>query len=82
MNIKILKEKKNGIYDFLSGVSVDESTKFFNLKIKENLEFYKDLIYFFEYAAASYGWPLYVYRSPFGCLNLLPNIKLVFYFLI
>ena len=62
-------------FDYLSGVSITESTKFFSLGVKENLDFYNDLIYFYDYAAASYGWPLYMYRSKFACFKLLPNIK-------
>jgi sn1-specific diacylglycerol lipase len=55
-------------------VPVTQKTKFFNLNIKEEFDLYRDLIYFSDYAAASYGWPFYIYRSRCACLKLLPNI--------
>jgi hypothetical protein len=54
---------------------VTQETKFFNLSNKSELELYQELIYFSDYAAASYGWPFYVYRSRCACLKLLPNIR-------
>lgn len=59
----------------MSGVPVTGSTKFFNLNDKRNLSLYKETIYFFDYAAASYGWPFYAYRDHFACFKLMPNIK-------
>ncbi len=54
----IKKCNKDGVYDYLSGVPITVETKFFNLNSKNNFMLYKDLIYFFEYAAASYGNPV------------------------
>lgn len=46
---------------------------------QENLEFFKELVYFHDYAAASYGYPFYMYRSKFACLKLMPsNLKKCF----
>lgn len=66
----------DGVYDYLSGVPVTDATKFFNLKYKENLEKYQDLIYFFDYAVASYGWPMLVYQYKCECFKLISNMKL------
>lgn len=71
----IKKCNKDGVFDYLSSVPITENTKFFNLNSQENLEKYKDLVYFFEYAAASYGWPMYVYRSSCACFRPIANLQ-------
>ena len=67
--------KKNDIYDYLSGIAITSRTKYFNLNNRDNLLIYQDLIYFFDYAAASYGWPMYLMASKdhFACFKLLPK---------
>lgn len=72
-----LLQQRNDIYDYLSGIPITSETKFFNLTNSENLSLYQDLIYFFDYAAASYGWPMYLMNSKdrFACLKLLPSLK-------
>lgn len=64
-----------GIDDFMSGVPVTCLTRFINLNDPKELDVYKQLIYFYNYAIASYGWPLYAYTGQCALLKLLPNIR-------
>lgn len=70
-------KQRNDIYDYLSGIPITSETKYFNLNNTANLSMYQDMIYFFDYAAASYGWPMYIMNSTnrFACFKLLPNLK-------
>ena len=71
----IYKCNMNGVFDYLSGVPVTENTKFFNLNSKKNSEKFKDLIYFFEYAAASYeGFP-HLLPSSCPCFKIISSLK-------
>jgi len=69
------REITNGVFDYLSGVPITSRTKFFNTCDKENSELLRDLIYYFDYAAASYGWPLYVSESTCACFKLISTLK-------
>ena len=64
-----------GIDDFQSGVPVTSMTKFIKLDDPQKLDEYEQLIHFFQYAMASYGWPLYAYNTHCACLKFLSNIK-------
>lgn len=65
----------NGVFDYLSGVPITTKTKFFNTCEKGNSQLLKELIYYFDYAAASYGWPLYVSESTCACFRLISTLK-------
>ena len=69
------REITNGVFDYLSGVPITSRTKFFNTCDKKNSELLRDLIYYFDYAAASYGWPLYVSESTCACFKLISTLK-------
>jgi len=82
--LKQRDQEEQHIYDYLSGVPITSNTKFFNLNNNEtNLNMYKDLIYFFDYATASYGWPMYLMNTSksshsnrfVSCLELLSSLK-------
>jgi sn1-specific diacylglycerol lipase len=54
----------------------NEKEKIFNLNIKENMKEFKELLYFYQYAIASYGWPMYAYKNRVcSFFKLLSNTK-------
>jgi len=67
-------KNKDGVYDYLSGVPITVETKFFNLNFEHNLKLFQDLIYFFEYAAASYGGSENIQLSC-PCFNQISGLK-------
>jgi sn1-specific diacylglycerol lipase len=72
---QLLKREEKKYFHHYSGVAITEHTQFFNLKSTSNLNKFKDLVYFFDYAVASYGWILFSYKSCLSCFKLWPNVK-------
>ena len=54
-NQQLVKSQINNL-DFFSGVEITPSTKFYDLTEQRKLEEFNELLYYANYAAASYGW--------------------------
>lgn len=74
----IVKQRKNDIYEFLSGAPVTPRTKFLNLTEEGNdLSQFQAAIHYMHFALAAYGWPLFVVSRYNGLCQLCPRyIKL------
>ncbi|XP_078000064.1 diacylglycerol lipase-alpha-like [Glandiceps talaboti] len=56
----IVANQGNNIYEFLSGVPITPQTQHLNLTDPVSYDFYQDVLYYFKFAIAAYGWPLYM----------------------
>lgn len=66
-----LSKNSNGSFQIIS-----KNEKIVDLSLKENMEEFKLLLYFYQYAVASYGWPMYAYKNRIcAFFKLLSNIK-------
>lgn len=72
----IVSQKRNDVYQFLSGVAITPHTKFVSLKNPKMLAEFKAALYYLHYSIAAYGWPIYLlmHRST-GCCKLLPSLR-------
>ncbi|XP_022093969.1 sn1-specific diacylglycerol lipase alpha-like isoform X1 [Acanthaster planci] len=62
----------NNILKFLSGVPITPDTKFADFSNHDESQEFEELIYYFKYAAAAYGWPVYAMFHPGkGCCHLI-----------
>ncbi|XP_063219967.1 diacylglycerol lipase-alpha isoform X2 [Bacillus rossius redtenbacheri] len=56
----IVKENRNDIYEYLSGVAVTSHTQFLALSDPEHLDHFNATIHYMHYALAAYGWPIFL----------------------
>lgn len=56
----IVRQQKNGIYEFLSGVPVNERTQFLRLNDPKDYDQFQTVIHYMHYALGAYGWPMYL----------------------
>ncbi|XP_037036591.1 diacylglycerol lipase-alpha isoform X1 [Bradysia coprophila] len=56
----IVRQKKNGIYEFLSGVPITERTQFLKLNDPSDYDHMQTIIHYMNYALAAYGWPMFL----------------------
>ncbi|XP_071792185.1 diacylglycerol lipase-alpha-like isoform X2 [Asterias amurensis] len=62
----------NKVLKFLSGIPVMPDTKFVDFSNHDERQEFEDLIYYYKYAAAAYGWPGYAMFHPTkGCCHLI-----------
>ncbi|XP_038072401.1 diacylglycerol lipase-alpha-like isoform X2 [Patiria miniata] len=62
----------NNVLKFLSGVPITADTKFADFSNHDECQEFEDLIYYYKYAAAAYGWPVYAMFHPArGCCHLI-----------
>ncbi|XP_024082484.1 sn1-specific diacylglycerol lipase alpha isoform X2 [Cimex lectularius] len=57
-------QRKNGIYEYLSGVPVTPKTKFLPLGNTEHYKHFEAVIHYMHFALAAYGWPLFFLTTP------------------
>ena len=66
----ILKQVKNDIYEFLSGVPITPRTKFLTFTEDGDLDQFQSAIHYMFFALAAYGWPLYLVNHSTGLCKL------------
>lgn len=60
----LIKNKIFGIEQFLSSVPITPETKFLDTSTAEDSHLINDLIYYMNYALATFGWPLHLIENP------------------
>ncbi|XP_030380734.1 sn1-specific diacylglycerol lipase alpha isoform X2 [Scaptodrosophila lebanonensis] len=71
----IVRQRKNGTYEFLSGVPITERTQFLALNDAKNHDFFQTVIHYMYFAQSAYGWPMYVVINRTKMWHLLPELK-------
>ncbi|XP_032593934.1 diacylglycerol lipase-alpha isoform X2 [Drosophila grimshawi] len=71
----IVRQRKNGTYEFLSGVPITERTQFLALNDAKNYDFFQTVIHYMYFAQGAYGWPMYVLINRSKMWHLLPELK-------
>ncbi|XP_013101270.1 diacylglycerol lipase-alpha isoform X4 [Stomoxys calcitrans] len=71
----IVRQRKNGTYEFLSGVPITERTQFLALNDAKNYDFYQTVIHYMYFAQGAYGWPMYFIINRSKICNLVPELK-------
>ncbi|XP_032308221.1 diacylglycerol lipase-alpha isoform X5 [Drosophila ananassae] len=71
----IVRQRKNGTYEFLSGVPITERTQFLALNDAKNYDFFQTVIHYMYFAQGAYGWPMYVIINRTKMWHLLPELK-------
>ncbi|XP_055709573.1 diacylglycerol lipase-alpha isoform X1 [Phlebotomus papatasi] len=56
----IVRQRKNGTFEFLSGAAITEKTQFLALNDSRDYEYFQTVIHYMYYAQSAYGWPMYV----------------------
>lgn len=56
----IVRQRKNGTFEFLSGAAITESTQFLALHQKPDYEHFQNVIHYMHFAQSAYGWPIYL----------------------
>lgn len=74
----IVEQRKNGTYEFLSGVAITPSTKFLSLTEDGDLGLFQSAIHYMHYALAAYGWPLYFINHKTGLCKIMSRLVLLF----
>lgn len=69
-----IRNKSNGVFQYLSGVKIDASTKFLDVTSPVEISIIENLIYYLHYAMAGYGWPFAVYSKSVSCFDLCPYL--------
>lgn len=59
-----MKNRIQGIEQFLSSVPITQETKFLDTSTAEHSHLINDLIYYMNYALATFGWPLHIIENP------------------
>lgn len=80
----IVRQRKNGTFEFLSGAAITESTQFLALHQSKDFEHFQNVIHYMHFAQSAYGWPIYLIThsrtglcqlcSRVQCCCLLPSI--------
>ncbi|KAH8409025.1 hypothetical protein KR009_005327 [Drosophila setifemur] len=71
----IVRQRKNGTYEFLSGVPITERTQFLALNDAKNYDFFQTVIHYMYFAQGAYGWPMYVIINRSKMWHLIPELK-------
>ncbi|XP_073834205.1 inactivation no afterpotential E isoform X3 [Musca autumnalis] len=71
----IVRQRKNGTYEFLSGVPITERTQFLALNDVKNYEFFQTVIHYMYFAQGAYGWPMYFIINRSKVCHLVPELK-------
>ncbi|KAH8397855.1 hypothetical protein KR222_003985 [Zaprionus bogoriensis] len=71
----IVRQRKNGTYEFLSGVPITERTQFLALNDAKNYDFFQTVIHYMYFAQGAYGWPMYVIINRSKMWHLVPELK-------
>ncbi|XP_036318147.1 uncharacterized protein LOC118733064 isoform X2 [Rhagoletis pomonella] len=71
----VVRQRKNGTYEFLSGVPITERTQFLALNDAKNYDFFQTIIHYMYFAQGAYGWPMYFIINRSKLYNLLPELK-------
>ncbi|XP_030244164.1 sn1-specific diacylglycerol lipase alpha isoform X2 [Drosophila navojoa] len=71
----IVRQRKNGTYEFLSGVPITEHTQFLALNDAKNYDFFQTVIHYMYFAQGAYGWPMYVIINRSKMWHLVPELK-------
>ncbi|KAG5681216.1 hypothetical protein PVAND_010670 [Polypedilum vanderplanki] len=71
----IVRQRRHGIYEYLSGVPITERTKFLALNDSRDYEHFQSIIHYMYFAMASYGWPMYLITHKSGICDLFPKLK-------
>ncbi|XP_067642320.1 uncharacterized protein inaE isoform X2 [Eurosta solidaginis] len=71
----IVRQRKNGTYEFLSGVPITDRTQFLALNDAKNYDFLQTIIHYMYFAQGAYGWPMYFIINRSKIYNLLPELK-------
>ncbi|XP_055909297.1 diacylglycerol lipase-alpha isoform X1 [Eupeodes corollae] len=71
----IVRQRKNGTYEFLSGVPITEHTQFLALNDTKNYDFFQTVIHYMYFAQGAYGWPMYFIIHRSGLWHLLPEMR-------
>lgn len=56
----IVRQRKHGTYEFLSGVPITERTRFLRLNDPLEYDHFQTVIHYMHYALAAYGWPMFL----------------------
>ncbi|XP_039958758.1 uncharacterized protein LOC120773756 isoform X1 [Bactrocera tryoni] len=71
----VVRQRKNGTYEFLSGVPITDRTQFLALNDAKNYDFFQTVIHYMYFAQGAYGWPMYFIINRSKMYNLLPELK-------
>ncbi|XP_055389650.1 diacylglycerol lipase-alpha isoform X2 [Condylostylus longicornis] len=72
----IVRQRKNGTYEFLSGVPITERTQFLALNDAKDYDFFQTVIHYMYFAQGAYGWPMYLMMNRCrGVCQLCPELR-------
>ncbi|XP_031627967.1 sn1-specific diacylglycerol lipase alpha isoform X2 [Contarinia nasturtii] len=72
----IVRQKRNGTYEFLSGVPITERTQFLRLNDPKDYECFQMVIHYMHYALSAYGWPMFLMtHSKTGLCQLCTKVR-------
>lgn len=72
----IVRQKKNGTYEFLSGAAITDRTKFLALNDVREYDMFQDVIHYMHYAEGAYGWPMFlITHSVTGLCQLCSELR-------
>ncbi|XP_043481702.1 diacylglycerol lipase-alpha isoform X4 [Leptopilina heterotoma] len=71
----IVKQGKNDIHEFLSGVPITPRTKFLHLTEEEDLKYFLPAVHYMHFALAAYGWPLFLVSQSSGLCQLCTRLR-------
>uniref|UniRef100_A0A1B0BDG5 Diacylglycerol lipase-alpha n=1 Tax=Glossina palpalis gambiensis TaxID=67801 RepID=A0A1B0BDG5_9MUSC len=71
----IVRQRKNGTYEFLSGVPITEHTQFLALNDPKSYDFFQTVIHYMYFAQGAYGWPMYLMINRSRMYHLLPELR-------
>lgn len=75
----MFQQKRQGIFEYLSGVPITEDTHFLALNDSKDYEQFQNVIHYMYYAISAYGWPMYlITHSKTGICDLCPNLDCCF----
>ncbi|CAD7091657.1 unnamed protein product [Hermetia illucens] len=71
----IVRQRKNGTYEFLSGVPVTERTQFLALNNAHDYDFFQTVIHYMYFAQGAYGWPMYLMTNRSNICQLCSELR-------
>lgn len=71
----IVRHKKNGTYEFLSGVPITERTHFLALNDNKDYDLFQNVIHYMHYAHGAYGWPMFLITHRTGLCKLCSELR-------
>ncbi|KAL5274913.1 DAGLA family protein [Megaselia abdita] len=73
----IMRQKKNGTYEFLSGVPITNDTQFLALNDVHEYDFFQTVVHYMHFAQGAYGWPIYFMGNRSGIFHLISEMRCV-----